>query len=461
MKIVFLLVLTTIITSQVVSAQDTHYWNLQYGTRSRLLGGTVIGSVSDLGATYYNPGALALFDDPGFILSSRVYQYDSYTLEGGGGEGVDLPSTSFSPSPSLVAGSFSRKNHHLAFSILTRQAMDVGVEGRFINSIDAIPGSPGDEEFAGELTFEQDLNELWGGFTWSYKLKPRIGIGVTQYVAIRSQNSRIQTVAQAMTDSDMIAATILINDFDYRNYRTLWKTGLGFNLEPLTFGITMTTPSLNLTGKGSTLTNRSVIGQDTDGDGIEDPEFSSDFQQDVDAKYKSPWSLGAGAAYKTGKSRIHFSLEWFSAVDKYDVLDSRDFQGQSSGETLTNEVTHELESVLNYGIGIEHSFRERLTAYGSFVTDFSAAVEGTDTNLSFSNWDLYHITGGMALTINRVEMILGLTYSFGNQVIDRPASFTGSNESNELIGSAIGADVDYTGLKFILGFSFTRQGESG
>ncbi len=41
--------------------QDTQYWNLQYGTRSTLLGGAVIGSVSDLSATYYNPGALGLY----------------------------------------------------------------------------------------------------------------------------------------------------------------------------------------------------------------------------------------------------------------------------------------------------------------------------------------------------------------------------------------------------------------
>jgi hypothetical protein len=27
-------------------AQDSHYWNLQYGTRSHLLGGAVIGSVT-------------------------------------------------------------------------------------------------------------------------------------------------------------------------------------------------------------------------------------------------------------------------------------------------------------------------------------------------------------------------------------------------------------------------------
>ncbi len=54
--------------------QEDNYWNLQYGTRSTLLGGTVIGSVSDLSATYYNPGAIALFPDTKFIISAQAYQ---------------------------------------------------------------------------------------------------------------------------------------------------------------------------------------------------------------------------------------------------------------------------------------------------------------------------------------------------------------------------------------------------
>ena len=103
------LVIAALILPEPSAAQDTHYWNLHYGTRSTLLGGAVIGSVSDLGATFYNPGALALFDNPEFILSARVYQYDAFTLEDGAGEGLDLASTSFDPAPSFSAGSFSFK----------------------------------------------------------------------------------------------------------------------------------------------------------------------------------------------------------------------------------------------------------------------------------------------------------------------------------------------------------------
>ena len=46
------------------AAQDAHYWTNQYGTTGNLLGGAVVGSVVDLSAVFYNPGAVGLIQDP-------------------------------------------------------------------------------------------------------------------------------------------------------------------------------------------------------------------------------------------------------------------------------------------------------------------------------------------------------------------------------------------------------------
>ncbi|MEE9578502.1 MAG: hypothetical protein V3W24_02925, partial [Gemmatimonadota bacterium] len=50
------------------AAQDAHYWTTQYGNRSRLLAGAVIGSVDDVSSVFYNPGALALLEKPELLL---------------------------------------------------------------------------------------------------------------------------------------------------------------------------------------------------------------------------------------------------------------------------------------------------------------------------------------------------------------------------------------------------------
>ena len=149
------------------SAQDTHYWNLQYGTRSNLLGGAVIGSVNDMAATYYNPATLALFPAPEILLSGKVYQYSSLSLNNGAGPGKDLTSSTIEAAPTLFAGSFTFDwlgDHTLSYSILTRQRMNFGIEGRRGGVRDT---ESGEELVAGELITNQELSDLWIGLTWA------------------------------------------------------------------------------------------------------------------------------------------------------------------------------------------------------------------------------------------------------------------------------------------------------
>lgn len=438
------------------AAQDTHYWNLHYGTSSTLLSGAVIGSVSDLGATFYNPGALALFDNPEFILSARVYQYDMFTLEDGAGEGLDLASTSFDPAPSFSAGSFSfkwLKGHRLAYSVMTRQRMNIGVAVRAGTIRDVIPGIEGEETFGGEFLFDQSFNEIWHGLTWSFRIDSTLGLGVTQYLAQRNQQTRAQAIGQALTTTGEVAAALRIREFDFNHVRTLWKVGLGVYRPPLSAGVTITTPSVHLSGKGSALFNMTTTGLDVNGDGVEDPNYASNYQRGVRALYRSSWSFGVGAAYRVGRIRLHASAEWFDAVEAFDVLETEDFQAQHSGETLANDLTHELRAVVNYGIGLEVHLSDHFSSYSGFATDFSAAVPESETNLSLSVWDIYHMAVGTVVSIGSTELTLGATYAFGDEVLARPVDFTDPSEANQLIGSGKDATLIFRRVKFILGFS--------
>ena len=71
-KFLFLFLATEFILSSFPvnsNGQDTQYWTDQYGTYGELLGGTIIGSASDLSATFYNPGALAFSTDGAYAYA--------------------------------------------------------------------------------------------------------------------------------------------------------------------------------------------------------------------------------------------------------------------------------------------------------------------------------------------------------------------------------------------------------
>ena len=99
----FLIVLLLPSTSVLV-AQDSHYWTNQFGNRARLLGGAVIGSVDDVSAVYYNPGALALVDDVKLALAGRVIEIQNVSIEGFESETGDTNDLRLDLAPALFAG---------------------------------------------------------------------------------------------------------------------------------------------------------------------------------------------------------------------------------------------------------------------------------------------------------------------------------------------------------------------
>lgn len=430
-------------------AQDTHYWNLQYGTRSNLLGGAVIGSVSDMAATYYNPAALALFSSPEILLSGKVYQYSSLTLKNGAGPGKDLTSSTIEAAPTLFAGSFTFDwlgDHTLSYSILTRQQMSYGIEGRRggIRSGDA-----GDEIAAGELIANQDLSDLWIGLSWAMKLNSNIAIGITPYFSIRDQKTRKHAYAERFDQSGNVSAAIITQQFEYKNYRLLAKAGLGANFDPLTLGLTITSPSISISGSGSSLIN--LINS---GEGInEETVFIANYQQDVSAEHHLPLSIGLGAGYRFGKNRLHVSAEWFDAVERYTVIDTKSFIGQSTGLNIKYLVENELKSILNYGIGAEFYISENLDLFLSYISDFSAAVPETQTNLTVSTWDIYHISTGASFSIGRSEFTLGINYAFGSGNVKGPANVPDGQIKDKLTDLLENTELDYKRLKFLIGFS--------
>ena len=427
-----------------INAQEDNYWNLQYGTRSTLLGGAVIGSVSDLSATYYNPGAIALFPDVKFILSAQAYQYDNYKIKDGAGEGRDLDFASITPSASFAAFNIKfdfLKGDRIVVSILTRQTNQVEFKTRLIDSIEVIESSPGKENFAGGIDYSQNFKDIWAGLTYSTKINEVFGLGFTGYVAVKNYANQNLIILEALKSDGEIASFTKIYNYSYNNWRTLLKAGLGINLSPLTMGLSLTTPSLNILGSGSVGTHLFVSGLDTN-------SFSSNYQDDVKAEYKTSWAAGIGGAYRLNKFKFHFSAEWFDAVNEFYVLDTEPYTSQSSGEVLTNDLTHQTKSVINYGFGIDYFAADSLIFSASFVSDYSANIKEIQLNQPQTlGLDLFHLSAGSTFKVWKTLLTIGLVYTFGSQTIGQNIDLTPGG-SDEIESEAM---LDYSQIKVILG----------
>ena len=443
-NLISLLILLITLNIELIPQED-NYWNIQYGTRSTLLGGTVIGSVSDLSATYYNPGAIALFTDVKFILSAQAYQYDKYKVKDGIGEGRDLEYSSITPSAGFAAFNIDfgfLKDDRIVVSVLTRQLGQFDFRNRIIDSMDVIESSPGKENFAGGANYSRKFQEVWAGITYSNKINDVIGLGITGYVAVNSYTNQSNTILQALKTDGEIASYTRILNYDYNNWRALLKGGIGINLNPLTMGISFTTPSLNLFGSGSVGTHLFVSGLDTN-------RFSSNYQDDISSEYKTSWAVGFGAAYRFDEFKFHISAEWFDGVDEYYVLNTQPFESQSSGEVITNDLTNETKSIINYGFGVDYFAADSLIFSASFISDYSAKADAESfIQPKTIGMNLFHISAGSTFRIWKSMLTLGLVYTYGSENIGEKINLTGGNVgiiSNE-------AELQYSQIKVLIGF---------
>lgn len=429
-------------------AQDSHYWTNQFGNRARLLGGAVFGSADDLSSVFYNPGALALVDESELLIAGNVFEVTNIKVKDAVG-GSDASFWDARLSPSLFAGEIGSKgkgDSRIAYSFLTRMSGKLRMDARA-----AIRGEdfalPDLEFLSADLRIDTELNEYWLGGTYSHPFGDNAGVGASMFFAHRSQRGRAQSAAQALADDGRAAAAIQARDFSYWHWRVLWKLGLATRLERWRLGITVTTPSLGLGGRGDTSYDDTFVGQAVDEDG--NPlTFIATNKQRVSSDFKSPLSIGFGAARTFGDTRLHLAAEWFNETPSYDVLDTEPFQAQSSGEIITTDVVRELDHVFNVAVGLEHEFSEDLQGYGGFRTDFSGLDRNSSANDALTLLDIYHLSGGAIFKMGQTDLTLGGVLAFGTAPVARELAIPAELQESQDV------EIRYLRFTFIVGFNF-------
>ena len=426
-------------------AQDSQYWTLQYGPVAELLGGVVVGSSRDLSSTFYNPGALALTKDPSLLAS--VESFEATSLKATSiPPTLDFSDSNFRPSPTLFAFALPRSvtgSHTWAVSSLTRQDLDLRV-----NNWQVAPSGQG----GAESLFDQSLTENWFGLSWAHGVGRNYGLGLTTYVVYRGQRTRREISGQAALSPTDGGAALLVEDFDYANYRLVWKAGLSTQRDSWDAGLTVTTSSVRLFGSGSASYTRSAVGADLGGGRT--VAVSTQHADGLESHYASPWSVAVGGAYRRGKNSFHGTVEWFDSVAPFDVLDASPFGSDPAAAGLVKRLQQKAKSVVNFGVGYQRAASERFSYYAAFTTDFTFAEKDEAATNSLSTWDIYHVTAGASVLTRSVKLTMGAAYAFGSDARSITTLIVPPGGAPVLTPTPF--DVKFSRFRVLLGFDFGR-----
>ncbi|MGB5301630.1 MAG: hypothetical protein WBN79_06015 [Gemmatimonadota bacterium] len=429
-------------TAGEAGAQDSHYWTQQYGPRGSLLSGAVIGSIADISGTFYNPGSLGLAESLPFALSTDVYEYESIRLEDGAGAGVDLGTTRSGVRPSLLAGTITSSlgGGVLAYSALTRTRAASDVNAQIIASGAEVPPQLDLEDVVGVARIDGEFSDFWAGLTYSHTVGSHLGLGLTLYGAHRTQRRRREGIQEAIGTDGSTFVNIDMGGGNYSALRTLAKIGGYFSSGPVSAGLTVTTPSLHITGSGEFGVNEATFSSDT-------TALLATVQTGLDAEYKSPLSVGLGLGWQIGKARLNASGEWFDKIDPYVVMQGEEFIQQEPEQPVTFDLVQAMDEVFNWALGLEYAFKESVVGYASFATDktgFTDSIERAD--LSLGNLDLYSAFLGADFRVKTARLTVGAGYGWGSSPAPRI--------TDVLQGADEGREAKYVYSRFRLLFGF-------
>ena len=92
---------------------------------------------------------------------------------------------------------------------------------------------------------------------------------------------------------------------------------------------------------------------------------------------------------------------------------------------------------------------EKYAGFVSFNTDFSSFDPESDT--AVTSFDLYHVTGGTNIKMRRTEIMLGLSFAWGSDLISQPINLNPDDDS--VINPEDQVDLVFRSYTLILGFT--------
>jgi hypothetical protein len=239
-----------------------------------------------------------------------------------------------------------------------------------------------------------------------------VSIGLSPFFAFRGQRSRRSLAGRAALARPPARRVRRIEN-EYNHMRVLAKLGLAWRPGSWQLGANLTAPGFKLYSDGKTNFNATVAS----GTGM--TLLAATTQKGLDATYHAPWSVAVGATRRFERSAIHATVEWFSAIDTYDILQPAPAPVAGRGPKHPDPVPRRGRE--------RRELRRRLRAR---PRGHPAPLRRRRPQLfdlhperdTFSPWDLTDVTAGLSVDRGRMRFAVGLGYAWG----DGRAAATGS-----------------------------------
>ncbi|MEA1898882.1 MAG: hypothetical protein U9N53_14585, partial [Bacteroidota bacterium] len=444
LQVLILALSFSFLSSSELAAQSSRYWSTNLNEESSMLAGAVVGGGAGVGAIYYNPAWITENQISKFSFNANLVSLQFYKLTNALGEGIDLQTTKFNIQPRFLSFLLKPKNmKDMSFQvvILNKSRNEVELTHAQDINLDILQSLPGIERYYANFKFRKRYNEDWVGIGTSYEIKPGFSIGISMFGTAKSlrYNHSSHLYAFPLTDTifsdtDTIPFYTANNSSSeyirYNNYRILWKIGLGYKSGSISMGLNISTPSINIYSDGKIVSKldqqENII--DPSGSGFLQNYLIADEQvkDEISINHKDPLSIAFGLNYRTpnGKHKYFFTMEYFSKLNAYTIIDANINPNITTG-SIYNELVNkkwlsynnDARHVVNFAVGYESEVSEDVMIMGGFKTDFSAKhhysfanSEGFENQIRTINADFYHLTGGGLLNVKGHRIFAGLQY---------------------------------------------------
>ncbi len=462
-----LLIIQQLLFITNIKAQQDNSWTTEFGSRSAMVAGAVTASVRDNSAIYYNPGALGFIKNSNIGLAANIVNYYTTYLENGAGEGKNIYYPYLSFVPQFISGvvkSNKLPNITFTYAAFNKHQSKLNFFETYNESIDLFPQFAGNEEYSSTYKYKNEIIETWVGIGAGYLLNSNWSVGGTMFFSYRSEVSQ-ESIDNVVfnNDTDIVANTIFSNEFDFGQLAVLYKLGVAYQDEYISWGATVTTPGIRIGLFTGAMLHRSenVIMPD------KEDVYYSIVNEWTNAWYKHPWEFDTGVQFAMGGGIFNIRVAYILGVDTYTVAEFDDEAVINSNTFIPifpekNAVKYSSKSVFNFAVGFEKKISDNIEILSGFKVDRNVFdADNLDRSeywvTTKSYWNLYTASIGADYRTNRNNnIIVGFSYRFTNRKGDNQiVNLTDPVVDNYLIGDRTNtANTNISGFSLVVGYTY-------